>query len=100
MAQNTFACAGPDWESVYLRRVRRNAHVPAKYRHKLVPVNYALPVASLELGDLANCEITVCAPGASDIFRHRLAELLIKTGAKLVITVSNVGSISVYRRTS
>ena len=94
---NTFACAGPDWESVYLQRVRRNAQAAAKWRQNLLPVNYALPVSSLELGNLAGNEITVCAPGASDIFRHRLAGLLIEAGANLVVTVSDVGSISVYR---
>ena len=97
MAQNTFACAGPNWESVYLQRVKRNAHVGAKWQQDLLPINYSLPVASLELGDLSGCEITLCAPGTSENFRRTIAEVLLKAGASMVAAVSDVGRISIYR---
>lgn len=95
--QNTFACAGPDWESVYLQRVRRNAHIAFKWQQDLLPINYDVPVASLELGNLAGHEITLVAPNTSETFRRNLAERLLIAGANLVCAVSDVGSISVYR---
>ena len=97
MVKNTFACAGPDWEFVYLQRVRRNAHVAFKWQHDLLPINYDVPVASLELGNLAGHEITLVAPNTSDSFRRNLAESLLKAGANLVCTVSDFGIIGVYR---
>ena len=74
VVRNTFACAGPDWESVYFQRAQRNAYSSPKYAQTLLPINYNLPLSSLEVGSLTDCEITVCAPGASDNLRHRIAE--------------------------
>ena len=95
--KNTFACAGPEWESLYMQCVKRNTFLAAKYRQHLVPINYQISVSSLELGDLSGCEVTLCAPGTSETFRHSISQVLLKAGAAMVAAVSDVGSISVYR---
>ena len=97
IVRNIFACAGPHWESVYLQRVKRNAHIRVKWQQDLLPINYSLPVASLELGDLTGCEITLCAPATSENFQQTVAEILLKAGASMVAAVSDVGQICIYR---
>lgn len=95
--RNTFAFAGPQWEQLYLQRVRRNAHVSAIYRQYLVPINYGLPVGSLEIDDLSGCEVTLAAPNTSRTFRHNVAQHLLNSGANMVAAVCDCGSISIYR---
>lgn len=95
--RNTFAFAGPEWETVYINRVRRNANIAARWQQHLVPVNYRISANSLELGDLSGCEVTLCAPGTTEGFQHNVAEVLLKSGASMVAAVSDCGSISIYR---
>jgi hypothetical protein len=97
MIRNTFAFAGPDWESRYLAHVRRQAHIAPKYHAQLIPLNYSVPVDSYQLGNLRGHEITVIAPRVSDMFRSGIAQYLLGVGADLVVTISDVGSLETYR---
>lgn len=94
---NTFAFAGPMWEQRYLAAVRRNAWIAPQYHHRLIPLNYSVSVDSYSLGNLSGHEITLIAPGTSDEFRAGAASLLLAHGADLVVSISDVGSISALR---
>jgi hypothetical protein len=94
---NTFAFAGPNWLPPYLAHVRRNANIAPKNHRKLIPLNYSVPVDSYEVGNLAGHEITLIAPGSSTEFQVGVARYLLQSGASLVVTVSDAGSISAYR---